>query len=163
MEYDLFNNLAKAQLDRPLMTHLFAVIGEEYDSSSSQVATAALSLSPEAKATLLLEERAMAHSIFTMFEETFYYHEHAQQVGDQSRATLMREHLDYFTDALCNRRLLWYWDAEKGGGQGLLFAPRVQKYFQDTILKDCREVPDPEGPFTRIVRESKKQISLQVK
>lgn len=147
-EHDLFNNLAKAKMDYPLMTHLFATSSEDYDSSVSQVAAAAFLLDPPARAKLVLEEKGMAHFIFTAFEETYYNWEHAEMVGDKARASLLREDLGYFTDALRNPRLLWYWDADNGKRMAFLFAPKVQKYYADNILNDCREVNDPDGPFT---------------
>ena len=154
-EYDLFNNLARAQLEYPLTAHLFAVTGESYDQRVEQISAATATSDKEALARLKLEEMGMAHYIFTAYEETYYTWEHATQVGDAGRAALLREELDYFKVALCNRRLLWYWD-ENGGNLSVSFAGRVQTFYKDNTLHDCTEEQDAEGPFNHPVNAVKK-------
>src|SRR2546423_5828006 len=146
-EYDLFNGLARAQLEHPMMSHLFAISGETYDQRKNRIAANASRLNEDGRTTFFLEERAMAHYIFTTYEETYYIWEHAQRVGDTDRAALLREDLDYYKDQLCNPRLLWYWDVENGDKLGLLFAARDQKLYSESIIKDCPLMADPKGPF----------------
>ena len=162
-EYALFDNLAGAQLEHPLMAHLFAVTGKAYDARSEQIAATVSGLDNAAKAKLLLEERAMAHLIFTTYEESYYNWEHAVMVGDKDRATLLREDLDYYEDQLCNRRLLWYWDIENGDKLGLAFSGRVQKFYKDTTIKECEEENDPEGPFNLTADNASKTVSSPAK
>ncbi len=159
-EYEQFNSMARTQMERPLMSHLFSVSGADYDSRSAQVATASASLDGQTKAKLLLEERATAHFIFTMFEETYYNWKQAERVGDKGRAKLLLEDVRYFNQALCNPRLLWYWDTDNGAKLGWLFAGELQEHYRNEILKTCEEENDPNGPFSQPVTESKKPASL---
>lgn len=161
-EYDLFNNLARAQLEYPLAAHLFAPTGESYDLRAEQISAATASSDKQTLARLKLEEMSMAHYIFTAYEQTYYTWEHAEKVGDTGRAALLREDLNYFKDALCNRRLLWYWD-EDGGNLSVNFAGRVQKFYKENTLQDCTEEKDAEGPFNHLENESKKETPAQKK
>jgi hypothetical protein len=154
---ELSNNLARAELDNPLLSHLFAVTGDAYDERSARVAKAVAKLDPDAKAKLLLQETAMAHYIFASYEETYLIWEHAQQVEDTSRASLLRGALNLFNDQLCNRRLLWFWDIENGNKLGLGITTRVQTFYQSTVIKDCTEEADPEGPFNLDTNGPKKK------
>jgi hypothetical protein len=152
-EYEIFKGLTQAELDYPLLSHLFTITKKAYDSRSVQVAAAASLLSKEDKAKLLLQERAIAHHIFNMYEETYYNWENAKDAGDTARASLLREDLDFFQDQLCNPRLLWYWDPKDRKGEQLsrYFAKRVQNYYKNDTVVDCPLKPDPKGPFSRLV------------
>src|SRR5262245_35291485 len=68
--YALFSDLARVQLEHPLMAHIFALTGESYDASVAEVRTATSTASEAERARLRLQERALAHHIFTTYEET---------------------------------------------------------------------------------------------
>jgi hypothetical protein len=150
-DYGLFHNLAQLQIQYPLMAHLFAVTGEAYDSNVEKIKAASSSASSEERSKLLLQERALAHYIFTTYEEAFYLWKQAEG-GDRARAQLAQDDLLYFNDALrSNPRLLWYWDHKDGGKMDREFARNLRDYYQENVLKDCEyctSSKDTSGPFT---------------
>ena len=93
----------------------------------------------------------LAHYIFTTYEEAFYLWKQAEG-GERSRAALAYDDLLYFNGALrSNPRLLWYWDNKDGGKLDRAFASDLRDYYQENILKnckDCEDTKDPAGPFT---------------
>lgn len=152
-EYGLFHDLAQLQLEYPMMEHLLASSGEAYDSTVAGVKAASASVPEVERAKLRLQERAVAHYIFTTYEETFYLWQ--QSVGtDERRAELAKNDLFYFNDAICNNpRLLWYWDSKDGGKLSREFADDLKNYYKENVLKDCPIDKDPTGPFGQ--KESK--------
>src|SRR5262249_52748119 len=132
------------------LAHLFALNIKPYKLISAQVVEASSPLDPKARAKLLLEERGMAHYIFTVYEETYYLWEHAIQFGSKDRAALLLSDLEYFSRHLCNPRLLWYWDE---GKLGLAFAEKLHDHYNNNILINCiGEMRDPDGPFKEPVK-----------
>lgn len=147
-EYGLFHDLAQLQLQYPLMEHLLASNGEAYDGSVQEIKAASSSLSDPERAKLLLQERAVAHDIFTTYEETFYLWKQSRGT-DKRRAEIAYDDLLYFNDLLCrNPRLLWYWDSQKGGKLGREFAAELGDYYSQNVLKDCPASEDSAGPFS---------------
>lgn len=158
-EYQIFKDLARAQLEHPHLVHLFAVTVDGYRSLSSQVGAGVSSLDAGAKRKLLLQERAMADYIFTAFEETYYHWDHARKVGDKDRAALLHGDLEYFQYQLCNSRLAWYWD-KKGGNLGIAYAADLQDYYKKNVLTNCVvEDLDPDGPFQARTNRRNEQAS----
>ena len=144
-EYGLFHELAQIQLQVPLMEHLFATSGQRYDASLATIRAATASLSEPERARLLLQERAVAHYIFTTHEESYGLWQQAL-AGDKRRAQLALDDVLYFDDALCNNpRLLWYWD-KSGGNMEAVFG-KISDYLNGKVLKECPTAPDPKGPF----------------
>ncbi len=152
-EYGLFHDLAQIQLQYPMMEHLLSSSGEAYDLNVAAVKAASASIPELERAKLRLQERAVAHYIFTTYEESFYLWQ--QSVGtDQRRAELAQDDLLYFNDTLCNNpRLLWYWDSKGGGKLSREFAVDLRNYYKENVLKDCPTSEDPAGPFGQ--KESK--------
>jgi len=148
-EYGLFHELAQLQLQYPLMEHLFTASEEAYDSNVARIKVASSSASDQERAKLLLQERALAHYIFTTYEEAFYLWQ--QSLGnDKRRAELAHDDLLYFNDSLCsNPRLLWYWDSKQGGSLDRAFAGELRHYYQEHVSKECPTPEDPAGPFGR--------------
>jgi hypothetical protein len=146
-EYGLFHDLAQLQLQYPLMAHLFTVNKHAYDSVVQRIKAASSPVTNEERSRLLLQERALAHYIFTTYEEAFYLWRQAEG-GDRHRAELANADLMYFNDALCsNPRLLWFWDNTHGGKLDRAFAVELREYFQANVLMGCPIGKDAIGPF----------------
>jgi hypothetical protein len=146
-EYGLFDQMASLQLQHPLMSHLFAVTIGQYTSARDQVRAVALTKSDSERLSLLLQERALAHFIFTIYEETYYLWQQAAG-GERRRAELARDDLMFFNDFLSNNpRLLWYWDTTNGGELGSAFARELEVYYKENVVKGSPADPDPNGPF----------------
>jgi hypothetical protein len=149
-EYGLFHDLAQMQLQHPSMAHLFAPTNEIYDLNVAGIKASLVSVSEQERARMLLEERAVAHYLFTTFEEAFFLWQQAAAGDDRHREEMALEDLAYFKDTICNNpRLLWYWDF-RGGKLDRAFAPELNKYYRDNVLKnkDCQEISqDSTGPF----------------
>jgi hypothetical protein len=146
-EYGLFHDLAQLQVQHPNMEHLLTKTGQNYDSDVKLIKASSSLSSEQERASLLLEERALAHHIFTSYEETFYLWK--QSLGhDSRRAQLAESDLMYFNDLLCeNPRLLWYWNSKDGGRLAREFAPELGDYYLKNVVKDCPTSEDPVGPF----------------
>lgn len=146
-EYGLFDQMASLQLQYPLMSHLFAVTIGQYNSARDQVRGVALAKSDPERLSFLLQERALAHFIFTIYEETYYLWRQAAS-GERVRAELARDDLMFFNDFLSNNpRLLWYWDTTNGGKLGMAFAGDLQAYYKENVVKGSPADRDPNGPF----------------
>ena len=147
-EYALFTNLSRLQYEHPLMSHLFAVTAEQYRMAKDQIASVAAASNAEKRTTSRLEELGIANSIFTSFEETFYYRRQAEQAKDSARMRLLDGDLDYFNQLICNPRLAWYWDPNKGLRLALQFAGDLQTYVAEQKARNpCVPAPDTTGPF----------------
>jgi len=152
-EYGLFHELAQLQLQHPLMEHLFTASEEAYDSNVARIKVASSSASDKDRAQLLLQERAVAHYIFTTYEEAFYLWQQSRGT-DKSRAQMALDDLVYFNGALCsNPRLLWYWDSNDGGSLDEAFGGELREYYKEHVLKDCSTSKDPTGPFGHLKGE----------
>jgi len=146
-EYGLYHDLAQLQVQYPNLEHLLTLTSEAYDSTVNGIRTASSSLSEQERARLLLQERALAHYIFTTYEETFYVWKEAEG-KDSRRASLSRDDLTYFDELLCgNPRLLWYWDKRHGGQLAREFGDDFGLYLATTVVKNCQTGEDPTGPF----------------
>lgn len=144
-QYGLYDSMARLQLDYPLMEHLFATNGQAYDAVCTTIRTAMSSLSGPERAKLQLQERALAHSIFTAYEETYMLRGQAVG-GDAGRLKFLDTQLAYFNDLFRhNPRLFWFWD-EAGGRQCLEFAGDLQDYYHEHV-KDSPTSPDTTGPL----------------
>jgi hypothetical protein len=149
-QYGLFQSMARARMDQPLMSHMFAETGEAYDLQSELIRSVTHSATEREISELLLRESALAHYIFTSFEEAYYLNKNVKE-GEAARATFTDDNLAFFTTYLCaNPRLRWYWD-RKGGKLALTFAPELRDYYRDSVLKECGSdaPPDAHGPFHR--------------
>src|SRR5262249_25390192 len=78
-ENEAFNGLSDLQNEFPLMTHLFVYTPEQYDLHSQQIREITSSETSVERAKLLLQEQAVANSIFTAFEGTFFYWQFANK------------------------------------------------------------------------------------
>ncbi len=144
--YGLFTDLGRVQLEHPLMAHLFALTGQSYDANAAEVRTATSTLSDPERARLRLQERALAHHIFTVYEETYYLWREAQTSEPRRREILLGD-LTFLSSLLCdNPRLFWYWGT-KGAKLGQGFAREVRDYYGVNVLKECPTQGDADGPF----------------
>src|SRR5229473_7799802 len=82
-EYGLFHDLAQLQLQYPQMTHLFAVTPETYDLDVERIKVSLRAADDTKRAGILLQERALAHYLFTTYEETYYLWRQAITAGDR--------------------------------------------------------------------------------
>jgi hypothetical protein len=145
--YSLFTDMSRVQLEHPLMAHLFAVTGQDYDANVRDVREATAAVPGPERARLRLQERALAHHIFTAYEETYYLWREAKE-GERGRRELLSGDLAFLNEMLCdNPRLLWYWDTKSGAKLGQRFAAEMRNYYNANVLKDCATRGDPDGPF----------------
>src|SRR5262245_65370419 len=68
-EYELFHNLSALWVEHPTMAHLFAVTNEAYDEKVEIIKSMHANLQDDERAKLLLEEGAIAHHLFTTYEQ----------------------------------------------------------------------------------------------
>jgi hypothetical protein len=147
-EYGLFNDMSHLQLEHPLMSHLFTVTLREYGQQVSSIKAATSSLSPDERLKLALQERAVAHYTFTLYEETFLLWQQAKD-GEKHRTQLLEADLRFFNDMFCtNPRLAWYWDVKTGGGLARSFAQEVRAYYNENVAGKCSLDKDAQGPFS---------------
>jgi hypothetical protein len=146
-EYSLFVDLSRTQYEHPTMSHLFAFTPEQYSIASQKVADFSGSLQKSDRLKLLLEEQGVANYIFTLFEETYFYWNHAKENGDRTRLELLAGDMDFFSQQMCNPRLAWYWDAAKGLRMAYNFAPALQKYVRQQLKNRSCTDEDAKGPF----------------
>lgn len=146
IQYGVHGDLSKLQLQNPLMSHLFAPTPERYDKAIAMIRRAVSSLAVGPRASRQLEEGATANQIFTAYEEVHILWTQAKLVQDQRRAALFEANLVYFSQLLCNPRLLWYWDIRNGMRLGLEFSDDVKAHHKEET-KECSARPDPIGPF----------------
>lgn len=145
-EYGMYDDLAKLQLDNPLMAHLLANTPAAYRSENALIASGMLSTASADRLRLMLQERAVAHYIFTDYEETYFLWRQAAG-GEQQRHALLEDNLDYFNTLLCgNPRLLWYW-SDNGGDLGQQFSQQLLAYYREHVARDCPTNADSQGPF----------------
>jgi hypothetical protein len=147
-EYALFGSFATLQHEHPLMTHLFAYTPEQYRNTTKQITAVAKSLKDEEKAKFLLEEQGIANSIFTSFEETYYFWVHSKDAAYQPRAKLLEDDMSWFARQMCNPRLAWYWDQDKGMRLSLNYARELRMYLESAHQElPCVAAEDLSGPF----------------
>ena len=146
-EHGLFTDLGRMQIDHPLMAHLFAYTPEQYDNASRKVGQISQSLQPQEKLKYLMEEQGIAHYFFTLFEETYFYWDHAKESGNRTRAELLDGDLNWFSRQICNPRLAWYWDPDKGVRLALNFSTELQSYVEEKMKKRKCVARDAKGPL----------------
>jgi hypothetical protein len=146
IQYGVYSDLSKLQIEHPLMSHLFAPTAERYDKSVELVGQSVMPLSDAARSSRLLEEGAIANQLFTTFEEIFELWKQAKTIDDNSRAKVYAENLEFFRGVLCNPRLLWYWDPDKGMRMSFDFSAEMRRYYKAKVT-ECVVQADPIGPF----------------
>jgi hypothetical protein len=146
IEYGIYTDLVKLEHDNPFLSHLFSQSSATYFSTSSRIKTALKDITPKDRAKLLLEERSLAHYIFTVYEETYYQWQSAKQANNDTLATLLLDNLIFFNDFLCNSRLVWYWDNPVDPLYKVFSDPLVS-YYNANVARACSVTPDPSGPI----------------
>lgn len=145
--YDTFKELDRLQMDRWQLSHLTAP-PDDYARVLALVSAAAPS-GAAARATLALQEEAMADWVFDTFEHALFQYQQAVKDGDPRRIEITQGVVDYFTSrVLTNPRLLYFWTA---GGKSKHFDPPVVDYVRLKVLNgksapEPRQI-DPRGPL----------------
>src|SRR5437870_2087821 len=149
-EYGLYNDMSHLQLQYPMMEHLLVTYPDVYASMVANARAAVAGSSEADRARKLLEERAVAHYIFVVYEETFFLKQQAEG-GESKRLQILTENLDYFDSLMCNPRLRWYWnywDSNNGGKLGFEFSESLRDHYKEHVLPNCKGVDqDGTGPF----------------
>ena len=146
-EYGLYNDMSHVMTQYPMMTHLFAVTPREYEQQVKVIKTATSSKKADERATLMLQERAIAHYIFTAYAETYLLWQQAAG-GDSRKRQLLEDELAFFNDMFCsNYRLAWYWDGAAGGRLSASFGSDLGRYYDENVVKACSPDKDSHGPF----------------
>src|SRR5271169_602534 len=65
-EYGIYTDLVKLEHDNPFLAHLFSQSPSTYFFTTMRIRAALKDITPKDRAKLLLEERAIAHYIFTV-------------------------------------------------------------------------------------------------
>jgi len=145
-EYSLFNDMSHVMTEHPMMTHLFAVTQREYDGQVRNIKSATSSLHGDERTKLLLQERAITHYIFTVYEENYLLWMQAE--GDKHKQKLLANELEFFNAMFCsNPRLAWYWDSTEGDGLSASFGSDLSNYYDSNVTKACGPDKDALGPF----------------
>jgi hypothetical protein len=147
--------MSHLQLQYPMMEHLLVTDPEVYVSIVANAHGATAGSSNADRARRLLEERAVAHYICVVYEETLFLKQQAEG-GEPKRLQILTENVDYFDSLMCNPRLLWYWDyweSNNGGRLGLEFSETLRDHYREIVLPNCKTVhKDGIGPFQNIER-----------
>jgi len=146
-EYDIYRELSKLQHDNPFLTHLFAQSPATYFYITEQIRTALEGTPPREKTKLLLEERSLAHFIFTTYEQTYYQWQTAVQANNRHLAVLLADNLDFFDKFLCNSRLVWFWDNNNNDQMSDYFSKELVSYYKSHVHRSCAVTPDSSGPI----------------
>jgi hypothetical protein len=112
IEYGIYTDLVRLEHDNPFLSHLFMQSPSSYYLATSHIKTAVKNIPPTDRLKFLLQERAIAHYIFTTYEETYYQWLSAGQADNKALSKLLLDNLSFFNDILCNSRLIWYWKNE---------------------------------------------------
>jgi hypothetical protein len=146
-EYGIYTDLTKLAHDNPFLSHLLlSQSPAAYYLAVTRIKTALKDMTPTERIKLVLEERAIAHYIFTVYEETYYQWQSATEANSDTLAGLLLEHLKFFNGFLCNSRLLWYWNNSLDP-QYQYFSSDLVSYYDANVSHDCRVTPDPSGPL----------------
>lgn len=130
--YSEFRRITELRLNYPEHTHILEP-PENYVDTVKKVANMVSSYESEQKAKYLLRERAVALTIFQIFEQVIYQHKQAQEESDTIRAKFLKEVLDYMTGRLfMNPRLLYLW-WHKGGNLKADFEIHTQVYYDTHV------------------------------
>jgi hypothetical protein len=147
--YGFYGDMSRLQLQYPMMEHLLVVDPAVYASVIANARTATATGTDAERARWLLEERAVAHYVFTVYEETFFLRKQAEG-GEPRRLQMLNENVEYFDSLVCNPRLLWYWDyweSGNGGRMGMEFSEELRDHYRDRAQKNCKTQKDGMGPF----------------
>ncbi|WP_431263712.1 hypothetical protein ACQ859_27880 [Roseateles chitinivorans] len=145
--YSDFISITEQRAAHPLQSHLFEV-PDNYEASAAQVrlAVGAVRGNKAEVSRLLLEERAVADRIFTMFEQAFYQWSNAKENGDSRREKFLQDVLNYYTERLLrNPRLVWYWSA--AGGKLLVHYETATQEFYSKNVKPSSLKADAVGAY----------------
>jgi len=146
-EYGLYNDMSHVMAQYPMMIHLFAVTLQEYEQQVKVIKTATSSLKGDERAKLMLQERAIAHYIFTAYAETYLLWQQAAE-GDSRKRQLLEQELGFFNNMFCsNYRLAWYWDGAAGDRLSASFGSDLGRYYDEKVVKACSPDKDSHGPF----------------
>jgi hypothetical protein len=147
VEYSIYRELAALERENPFLAHLFSQSPEAYYTTSKKIKAALHGLDDKQRIEYELQERALAHFIFTVYEETYFHWTAARQAGDDRLAELLDANLVFFRSvALCNARLVWFFDANSGK-LSEYFADGLREDYAEYVTEDCAVAPDPVGPI----------------
>ncbi len=148
--YSLVQEIWALKLDNPLLGHMFD-LPDEYEATRDRLRLAVIDFPLPERIKLLESEKAMALMHFLVFEEMFYNYTLAVQSGNDKRAAISDEILDYFAlGVLRNPRVLWLSLPEGGNLAGHLNTSSYD-YYKAQVLENAEfpltQEPDAEGLF----------------
>ena len=148
--YSLVQEIWALKLDHPLLGHMFD-LPDEYETTRDRLRLAVIDFTLPERVKLLESEKAMALMHFLVFEEMFYNYTLAVQSGNDKRAAISDEILDYFAlGVLRNPRVLWLSLPEGGNLAGHLNTSSYD-YYKAQVLENAKfpltQEPDAEGLF----------------
>lgn len=130
--YSEFRRITELRLSYPEHTHILEP-PENYHNTLEKAVKMVAGYSESRKAEYLLRERAVALTIFQIFEQVIYQHKQAKEEADEIREAFLKEVLDYMTSRLfMNPRLLYLW-WHKGGNLRSDFEAHTQKFYDVNV------------------------------
>ena len=148
-QYSEFKKFNELRIDNPQHSHIFEV-PSHYEFVKSIVKRSAQDISNEESFRLVLQERAMAIMICSMYEATLYNIETAEMEGNKKRAKFLSEVLNYLEgEWLRNPRILYFWTDERHSLK-TMFEIATRRRLEEKVLKYVAEEEiDKNGPFTK--------------
>jgi hypothetical protein len=144
--YDEFNKLSELRLQHWELSHMQEV-PENYDAAVSVLSVALEDMSNSQRHQLLVQERAVAIRIFSLFEHACYQCRHAHSNRDGNRAEFLDEVLAYFTGRLLqNPRLRYFWMSD-GGNLRVYYEPETIERYERALAGASQDGVDRLGPF----------------
>lgn len=131
--YSSLRALTEVQLREWRLAHIFEV-AENYVAISAMLQEVAPEQTDrEARVALALNERAVALTIFGIYEYVVYQLTAAKEAGDQARAGFLSEAADYFTGRLLpNPRLRYLW-SHGGGNLECEFEEAIRNHYHQNV------------------------------
>lgn len=148
--YEEFSALSELRLSHWELSHL-QELPENYGPVVATIRTALGDLGGDRRNQLLIQERAVAMRIFSLFEQAHYQCVHARMHGDHGRTEFLDDVLTYFTGRLLrNPRLLYFWSRE-GANLCIHYEPgTIERYeagIPAQVFADGTCTMDSDGPF----------------
>lgn len=144
--YSSLRALTEVQLREWRLAHIFEV-AENYETISATLRDVAPDVKDhEKRVALALNERAVALTIFGIYEYIVYQLAAAVHAGDKMRARFLREAAEYFTGRLLpNPRLQYLWSS-KGGNLECEFEEAVRDHYKQCVTISPKTW-DAKGPY----------------
>jgi hypothetical protein len=144
--YSEFKDFNKLRLNFPNHSHLFE-LPVHYELVRGVIVKSTASLNDTERATYLLQERALAIMIFSMYESLLYSFDIAAAERNAGRKKIIQDVINYLEISwLRNPRLLFFWCDDRQAVK-VMFEPLTQEHFARKVLSSIQPATiDNVGP-----------------